>query len=137
MDRPVPQEFRLGESRNHLQHSLLLGNAKTRLEPDQIPHPSRAILLSKLNDGVRVASGARIAKTYRLERAEPEGVASALRPDFDRHAALEVWNLVELVAVVLVGGDQRVEERIVLLARHRAVQIRAAVVGAIHRLLAV
>ena len=44
---------------------------------------------------------------------------------------------VELVSVILIGGDQRIEKRVVLLARHRAVEIRSVVTGALHRLLAV
>ena len=41
-------------------------------------------------------------------------------------------------AVALVGGDERVDERLVLLARHRAVEVRAFARSAlVHRLLAV
>ena len=62
-------------------------------------------------------AGARIAEAHRLHRPESERLAPARGHLLHRHAALEVRHLVELMAVILVGGEERVEEGVVLLAR--------------------
>src|SRR5881628_2950041 len=113
--RSVAQKLRLLEAWNHSQHSLLLGNTQASLKSNEIPHPSPAIFLTELHDGVSVSSGTRIAKANWLQRSEPQSVPSALRHHFDRHAALEVRHLIELVSVELIGRNQRVEKRLVLL----------------------
>ncbi len=74
---------------------------------------------------------------YRLERPETKCVAAPLCHDFDRHAALEVRHLIELVAVIFIGGNQRFEKRLVLIPRHWAVEVSAFVASAVHCFLAV
>ena len=102
------------------EHALLLGNPEPRLEADQVPHLARPVLPPELHHRVRLAAGARIGQADRLHRAEAQRLAAAARHLLDRQAALEVRHLVELVAVVLVGREQRVDERLVCRARPSA-----------------
>ena len=137
MDRAVAEEFRIGESGNHPQDPLLLRDAQPRLKSNQVPHPPTAVFLSELHHRVGFAAGAWVAQAYWLQRTKAQRVTPPLRHHFDRHAALEVGNFIEFVAMVLIGGHQRIEEFVVLLARQRAVEIRAVGISAVHRFLSV
>jgi hypothetical protein len=95
------------------------------LKSNDVPHTSGPVLHPKLRDGVGFSSGARISETNRFHRTEAKRVSPATRDLLGRHASLEVRHLVELVAVVLIRRDECVEKRLVLLARERAVEIRA------------
>src|SRR4051812_36284621 len=123
MDRAPAQELRIGETGNHPKHSLLLARAKASLKADEIPHTPRAVLHTELSDRVRVSPRPRVAQPNGLHRTEAEGLASAARHLFDRHAALEVRDRVEVVALVLIPRDERVEKRLVLVAGERTVHI--------------
>src|SRR5690242_1946561 len=137
MDGAVTEKLGVGEPWNHPEDALLFRDAKPRLKADEVPHATRAILLTKLHDGIRIAPGARITEPDRLERTEAERVAPSARHLLDRHAPLEVRRFIELVAVMLIGLDQRIDERLVLLAREWTVEIRAVLAAPRHRLLAV
>ena len=136
MDGAEAKELRVLEPGDHPEDALLLRIAEPRLEADEVPHLARAILHAELHDGVRLAPRARVGEPDGLHRPEAQRLAAAPRHLLGGHAALEVRHLVELVRGRLVGGGERVEERLVLLARHRAVEIRAVAL-ALHRLLAV
>ena len=113
MDAAEAQELRLAEAGNHPEHPLLLRDPEPGLEADQVPHLPRAVLAPELHHRVRLAAGARIGQAHRLHRPEPERLPAAARHLLDRQAALEVGHLVEVVPLVLVGGDERVEEALV------------------------
>ncbi len=110
MDAPEAEVLRLLESRDHAEHPLLLGDPEPGLEAHQVPHLPRPVLAAKLYHRVRLAAGARVGQPDRLHRAEPERLAAAPRHLLHRQAALEVRHRVELVALMLVGLEQRVEE---------------------------
>ena len=114
---PKRRNSALLEPGDHPEHPLLLRDPEPGLEADQVPHLPGAVLPAELHHRVRLAAGARIGQAHRLHRAEAQRLAPAARHLLDRQAALEVRHLVELVAVVLVGRDQRVEERSYCLAR--------------------
>ena len=137
VDAPESQELRILEAGDHLEHALLLGDPQPRLEADDVPHPSRAVLAPELHHRVGPTPRARVVESHGLHRAEAERLAPTTRHLLDGHAPLEVRDLVELVARELIGHRQGVDERFVFRLVHRAVQIRAAVVGPFHRLLAV
>src|SRR6185312_16844920 len=128
MDRPVTQKLRVPESRDHAKDTLLFGYAQSRLKSNQVPQASGAILTSQLNDRMRSPSRSRVRKSDRLERTEAQRLTPARVHLFHRHATGEVRNLVELVTVKLIGRGQCVGERVVLVLRHRAVEIGALVV---------
>ena len=64
-----------------------------------------------------------IAQAHGLHGAEAEGVAAAAGEDFDGQAALEVVELLPLLGFGGFGGEQRVEEAVVLGAVHGAVDV--------------
>src|SRR6266516_8097909 len=130
VDRAVAKKLCVGETRNHSENALLFRDTQPGLKADKIPHSTGAILLAKLHDGVRLSTGAGIAQSYRLQWTEAQRIASALGHHLDWHAALEVRDFVEFVPVILIRRDQRIEKRVVLLSRHRAVEIRPFVIRA-------
>src|SRR5689334_14699616 len=125
MNGAVAKKLGVLETGDHSKYALLLGIAKPRLEADEIPHSAVFVLAPELDDGMRLTPGAWIAEADRLHRAEAQRVAPATRHLLDGHAPLEVRDRVELVCARLIGYHQRVEERLVLFARHRAVEICA------------
>jgi hypothetical protein len=133
VDAAEAQELRVREPRDHPEDALLLGVAEPGLEADHVPHPPGAVLHAQLHHRPRPPPGARVDEPHRLERPEAERVAPAPRHLLDRHAPLEVRHLVEGVRRRPVGGHERVEERLVLLAGHRAVEVRALPAGPLHR----
>src|SRR5689334_23748527 len=52
------------------------------LEPDQVPHLSRPIVLSKLDHRVRLSPGPRVRKAERLHRSRSEEHTSELQSQF-------------------------------------------------------
>ncbi len=69
----------------------------------------------------------RVGEADRLQRAEAQGLAAALGHHLDRQAALEVGGvLLPVLELGLVGGEQRVDEGLVLVAVHRAVEVGGA-----------
>src|SRR5688500_8399409 len=137
MDLAVAKELRVGEPRDHSKNALLLGNPQSGLKADKVPHRAGAILLAELYHGPWATAGAGIVEANGFHGTESERLAATLGHDLDRHASLEIRHLVEVVRAILVAGGHRVEERLVFLARHRAVQVRAFVAGAFHGLLAI
>ena len=137
MNTAVAQKLRLREPGNQAEHTLLFRNAKPRLESHEVPHASRGVLAAKLHDRPRPPPRARILESHRLHWAKAQRFATTPRHLFRRHAALEVRYGIELMRSELVGGGQCVDERVILLARHWAVEIRASLLRALHRLLAV
>jgi hypothetical protein len=129
VDGAEAEKLRVLKARDHPKDALLLRVAEPRLEADHVPHLPRAVLHAELDHGVRAAAGPRILEADRLHRAEAERIAAALGHLLNRHAAFEVGHLVEVVRRRLVGSRQRVDERLVLLARHRAVEVGALIAG--------
>jgi hypothetical protein len=119
------EELRVLEAGDHAKDALLLGIAKPRLKSHEVPHAAGAILHAKLDDGVRLAPGAWIDETDGLHRPEAQRLAASSRHLLGGHASLEVRHGVELVRRRLIGGGERIDERLILLARHRAIQVRA------------
>src|SRR5689334_5896984 len=103
VDRSVSQEFRIRESRNHTEYTLLFRDSQSRLETDEVPHSAVTVLSAQLNDRMRLTSRARIAKSHRLQGTEAQRFNSAIGRDFDGHATFEVRSFVEFVAVELIG----------------------------------
>ena len=136
MDRPVAEEFCVGEARYHPEHALLLGNAKPRLESDKIPQPARTVLAPELHNGMRPAPGPWVFQANGFQRTKTKRLPSARIHLFDRHAPGKIRDLVELVSVELVGRFQSSDEGVVFFRSHRAVQV-SALIRALHRLLSI
>src|SRR5689334_24689177 len=125
MDGSPPQKFGVGETGNHPKYSLLFARAQSRLKANDVPHATATVFHAQLRNGVRFAASARVSESNRFHRTESQRLTTAPGHLFDGHVAFEVWDGVEVVALILVGGNQRVEKRFVLLAREWAIHIRA------------
>ena len=124
MHHAVAQKFRVFQRGNHGKHPLLLGEFQIRLKPDQVVRCARNVLLAQLQNGVRALS-VLIVQPHGLEHAEAQRIPAARRHDLDGHAPLEDLALFELVRHRTLGGNERVDERLVLLLIHRAVDVIA------------
>ena len=113
MHRSPTQEVRIGKPGNHPKHALLFSSAQPRLKPNEIPHPPTAILHAKLRDRIRVAAGPWITKADGLHWPKTKRLTTAPSHLLDGHAPLEVRDRVEVVSLVLISGDERVDERVV------------------------
>ncbi len=128
---PKRRNSALAEPGDHPEDALLLGDAEPGLEAHEVPHLPRPVLAAELHHGVRVPAGARVAEAHRLHGAEAKRLGAAARHLLHGEAALEVGHLVELVGGELVRRGERGEERLVLLARHGAVEVVVAVALAV------
>jgi len=119
----VAQEARVLKSRNEAQDAGLVAPFQVILEADEVVAVGAQILFAQLNDGPRSLAGARIAQADGLHGAESQSVAAAAGEDFNRQAAFEIVELLPLFRFGGFGGEQRVEEAIVFLAIHGAVDV--------------
>ena len=94
---PEAHELGLLEARDQPKHARLVAPFDLRLEADEAVVIAGEIVLPQLDDGVRLASGARIDQADRLHRTEPQRVDAAVRHHLDRQAAFEEPLLVEVV----------------------------------------
>ena len=116
MNRTQTEKLRPLQTRNLPEDALLLGIPKARLEPHDVPHAAAAIFHTQLNDGPWPSSAAGIDESHGFHWTKTQGVASATSHLLDGHAPLEVRHGIEVVCARLVGRNQRIDERFVLLA---------------------
>jgi hypothetical protein len=113
------------ESWNHAQDARLFGPFQLGLKADQAVVIPRQRILPQLNGRVRVASRSWVREAHRLHRAKAKRVVPAMCHHFDWQAALEELLLVEVVNGRRFCRRHRLIKRLVLVARHRTVQIIA------------
>ena len=102
------------------------------LKSHQVVAAGAQVFLAKLHHGVGTAAGARIDQAHRLHGTEAQGFAAAPGDFFDGQAGFEERSLIFWdVGGNGFGGEQRVDEALVLFAIERAIQI---IVGAVERL---
>ena len=125
------RELGFGEAGDHAEDAHLLGVLQLGLEADHVPQRAERIVLAQLHDRIgRSAPGARIVEPYRFHRPKAQRVATALGHHLDRQAAVEVGRRgFPFLERRLVAGEQRIDEGVVLFARHRAVEIVGAGAG--------
>src|SRR5207244_11117234 len=111
------------EAGDHAEDAALLRIRHLRLEADYVEEPTLRVVLAELDAGMRALGGARVDEAHRAHRAEGERVAAPARHLLDRHAALEVDAALELPRRHLLGLRHRLDERMVLLAVERAVDV--------------
>ena len=83
MNHAEPDELGVLEARNEAQHSRLLTPLQLRLESDEAEVIAGQVVLTELDDGIRLAARARIGKPHRLHRPEAKRIDAAMRHDFD------------------------------------------------------
>ena len=108
---------------DHRKHALLLGKAQVRLEADKVIDAALRVVAPQLDDGIGLFPRLRVSQTARLEGAVAERIVSAARHDLDGHAALEDVFILKAVYARFLRGRERLPEGIVLLLRHRAVDV--------------
>ena len=119
-----PGELGALQPGDHAEDARLLAVPQLRLEADHVVERAERIVLAQLHDGMRPLSGARVAQADRLHRPQAQRVRAARRHDLDRQAALEIRRrFLPFVELGLLAGQQRRDERLVLLAVERAVDV--------------
>ena len=129
MHNSVSQKFRIFKSRNHTEHSSLLGESKVGLKTNEIIHCSLFVFLAELNHRKGFPARSRVNKPYGLKRSVAKRIVAALRHNLNGHTALKYLELFLLLLAVkflnfrLFCTDKLVIKCVVLLARHGAVDI--------------
>ena len=119
-----PGEAGVFQPGDHPEHLGLCAVFHLGLEPHDVEQRTQGIVAPQLNHGMRFyVRLMRIGQAHRFHRTVAQGFASTLGHHLDRQAAIEIAGGFTFVKLGLVGGQQGVDERLVLIAVHRAVQI--------------
>ena len=89
----------------------LLGMLQLGLEADHVPQRAERIVLAQLDDRIGPAPGARIVEPDRLHRAEAQRVDAALGHHLDRHAAVEIGDVLPFLELGLLAVEQALRGR--------------------------
>ena len=81
------------------------------------------VFLAQLHHGLRPATGARVGEANRFHAAEGKRLVAPGRHHLDGKAAFEVSNVLELARRHLLGLEEGLHERVVLLLVERAVDV--------------
>ena len=81
------------------------------------------VLGAKLKNGKRAATRARIRQAHGLQRSKAQAVSTAGCNGFDRLATLEELLFFETLRSNFFSCNQRIDESVVLVLVHRAVQV--------------
>jgi hypothetical protein len=85
------------------------------LEADHVVERAELVVLAQLHDGVGLhVRLVGVGQSHRLHRPVAQRFAAALGHHLDRQAAVEIGRAFPLLELGLVGGEQRVDERLVL-----------------------
>ena len=123
MNASVTQELTLLQSGNHPEDPLLFRDPQPSLESDQVPHLPCPVFAAQLHHRVRLPAISGIGQADRLHRAEAQCLRTAPSHLLDGEAALEIGDLVKVVAAELVRRDQFREERLVGVPIERRVEV--------------
>ena len=128
MNAAEPRELGVLQPRNGAEDAHLLGVLQLGLEAHHVEQRAELVVLAKLHDRVGLHRRiVRIGEAERLHRPVAQRFRPALRHHLDRQAAVEIGrDGFPLVERGLVAGDQRVDEALILLARHRAIDVVGA-----------
>ena len=124
MHAPEPGELRLFEPGDHAEDASLLAVFELGLEADDVEEGAERIVLPELDDRVGLDLGIMgVGEAERLHRPMAQGLAAALGHHFDRQAAVEIGRALEFAKLGLLRREKRVDEGLVLVAGHRAVDV--------------
>ena len=119
-----PSELGILERRDSAEDADLLAMLELGLEADDIPQGRADIVLAQLNHRIGPAAGLRIVQPDAFERPVAQGLGPALGHHLDRHAALEIGRvLFPFLERHFFAGVKRLDEGVILLAGHRAVDV--------------
>ena len=128
MQPAEPREFGVLQPRNGAEHRHLLGMLQLRLEAHHVVERAQRIILAQLDDGAGLDHGiARVRQPDGFHRTVPQSFPTTFRHHLDRQAAVEIGRALPFVEGGLLAGQQCIDERLVLDAVERAVDVVAAI----------
>ena len=124
MDAAQPGETGVLQTGNQLENRGLRAVFHLGLETDDVVQGAKLVVAAELDHGigllVRLVC---IGQAHRLHRAVAQRLAAAFGHDLDGQAAVEIARRLALVEFGLLGGEEGVDEGLILLTGHRAVDI--------------
>ena len=112
------------EAGNRAKDARLLAVLELGLEPHHVEQRAEPIILAQLNDGARLdVRRMAVGQAEGLHRSVTQSLTAALRHHLDRQAAVEVGRF-PVVESDLLAAEQGIDERLVLFARERAIDVR-------------
>jgi hypothetical protein len=111
-----------------LENAHLLAMFHLGLESDHVEQRAELVVLTQLHDGIGFFRRlVRIGEAERLERSMPQGFAAALGHDLDRQTTIEIRRVrFPFVERDFFGGEQRVDESVILRAVERTIDVIGA-----------
>ena len=128
MQAAEPGELGVLEPGNGAEDALLRAVLQLGLEADHVVERAELVVLAQLHDGVGLYRRiVRIGEADRLHRPVAQRLAAALGHHLDRQAAVEIGRVgLPFLEVDLLARDQRVDEGVILLFGHRAIDVVGA-----------
>ena len=123
MNLSVAEELCIFKTGNQAQHASLFAKLQVVLKADEVVAVGPQVFLAQLHNGPGSFSGARIAQAHRLHGAKAQRVASAPGQHFDGQASLEIVQLLPLLCLGCLSGQQGIEKKVELFAIHGAVDV--------------
>src|SRR4051794_4467787 len=114
MDLPVPQEFRILQSGNQPQNSLLFRKSQVILKPNEIVAGRAQILLPELAHCVWPPARSWVLQADGFQRSEAKRIATPSCELFNWQASLKKRNFLIKVRFVGLCREDRIYESFVL-----------------------
>jgi len=128
MDAAEACELSLLQTRDHAEDAFLLGVLELGLKADDVEKRAERIVLAKLDHRVGTLAGAGVDEADRLHRTEAQRVAAARGHHLDGKTTLEIRRRgFPFLELRLLAGQKGVDERLVLVAVERTVDVISAV----------
>ena len=108
---------------NHAENALLLAEFQAGLEPHQVVHRARRVILAQLHNGIGLLARARINQPNGLHRPKGQHHVPAARHAFHRHTAFKYHILLKAMDGRGFGAQKRLHKGVILLTVHRAIEI--------------
>ena len=123
-----PRKLGVLEPGNGAEDADLFAVAELGLEAHHVEQCAELVVLAQLHHRVRLAlRPPRVGEAERLHWPVAQCFAPALGHDFDRQAAVEIGRRdFEVLECRLLAGQQGIDERLVLFARERAIDVIGA-----------
>jgi len=124
VDTAEPREGGIFKPRDHPQHLCLGPVFHLGLEADDIIQCAQLVIAAQLHHGIGFIVGIMgVGQADGLHRAKAQRFASAFGHHLDREAAVEIARRLAFLEFGFIRGQQRVDERLVLVLGHRAVEV--------------
>ena len=127
MNAPKAGEGSIFQPRNHPQHLCLGPVFHFSLKADDIIQCSQLVIAAQLHHGIGFGFGIMgVGQAYGLHRTKSQGFATPFCHHFDRKTAVKVAGGFAFFKFGFIGGQERVDERLVLILGHRAIEVSSA-----------